>query len=168
MNTYTRLVPLTQGKFATVDACDYDFLMQWRWCAMKSESKVEYWRACRNAKFPERKRVIYMHWEIAKRAGLPDAPEYDHRDRNPLNNTRVNLRPANRSLNNANRGKYPGKSSKFKGVCWDKCKNKWLARIKVQREYIFLGRYDDESDAALAYDKAARKYFGEFACLNFP
>ena len=29
-------IPLSQGKFAVVDAADYDFLMQWKWCTTRS------------------------------------------------------------------------------------------------------------------------------------
>lgn len=107
-----------------------------------------------------------MHWDVAKRAGLPDAPEYDHKDRNPLNNTRINLRPATRSLNNANRQKPTGTSSKYKGAHWDKSRNKWHSKIKVNGRTINLGRFDDEQDAADAYAAAAMKYFGEFARLG--
>lgn len=164
MNTDTCLIPLTQGQFAIVDACDYDFLMQWKWCAMKSESKATYWRAMRNAPKPERRRNIYMHWDVVKHAGFPDAPEYDHIDRNPLNNTRSNLRPATRSLNNANRVKPPG-TSLFRGVHWDKNRGKWLVKIKVNRKTINLGRYTDEIEAAAVYAAFAIFYFGEFACL---
>jgi hypothetical protein len=29
-----KCIPLTQGKEAIVDDCDYDFLTQWKWCEM--------------------------------------------------------------------------------------------------------------------------------------
>lgn len=106
-----------------------------------------------------------MHLEVAKRAGLPVAPEYDHRDRNPLNNTRGNLRPATHSLNSANKSKPLGTSSDFKGVHWDKNRGKWLVKIKVNRKTINLGRYTDEIEAAAVYAAFAIFYFGEFACL---
>ena len=61
-----------------------------------------------------------------------------------------------------------GKTSRFKGVCWDKSKGKWQAGITINRRYIFLGRYADETDAARAYDAAALAAWGEFARLNFP
>jgi len=41
-------------------------------------------------------------------------------------------------------------------------------RWVVQANRKYLGRFTDEKAAALAYDAAAREYFGEFAVLNFP
>jgi hypothetical protein len=66
-------------------------------------------------------------------------------------------------------GMYAGKptSSRFKGVTWDKRANKWLAQIVVKGQGRSLGRYLDETDAARAYDRAAREAWGSYARCNF-
>ena len=56
---------------------------------------------------------------------------------------------------------------KYKGVCWCEDRGKWLAQITKGGTYRYLGRFDDEIDAAEAYDNAARELFGEHAFLNF-
>lgn len=58
-------------------------------------------------------------------------------------------------------------TSKYKGVCWDERRGKWLAQIRKDGVHRHLGRFDDEIDAADAYDNAARELFGEHAFLNF-
>ena len=110
-----------------------------------------------------------IHQLVAK-AFLPAPTEegsvIDHIDRNGLNNQRNNLRDSTRSQNNANRGLNKNNTSGYKGVCWNKQKQKWHARIRVNYKYVQLGLFDNIKDAARAYNKAALKYFGEFAWLN--
>lgn len=91
----------------------------------------------------------------------------DHRDHEGLNNTRTNLRLATRSQNSCNNKKTRGRSSKYKGVSRDK-RGYWRAKIHFKGKHIFLGYFDNEIDAARAYDKAAKELHGEFAVLNFP
>ncbi len=90
----------------------------------------------------------------------------DHRDRNPLNNKRSNLRFASASQNSANQRKSTH-SSRFRGVTWAKTRRKWQAQIGDNGKYRYLGYFTDEKLAACAYDDAAREIFGEFAVCNF-
>lgn len=112
----------------------------------------------------------YLHKIVMERklgAPLDAGLEPDHRNRDRLDNRRENLRPATRSQNAANSAKK-GTSSVFRGVCWDKARERWTAGIKVDYRRRNLGRFDNEVDAALAHDAAAFTAFGEFAVLNFP
>lgn len=90
----------------------------------------------------------------------------DHANGNRYDNRLENLREANKSQNGANSKVSSRNSSGYKGVSWRKDKSKFSARIKVDYNTIFLGYFDDSYEAALAYDTAALKYFGEFASTN--
>lgn len=83
----------------------------------------------------------------------------------------INVRKASRKENSFNRKKnthYKGRptSSKFKGVCFFKATGKWRALIMKGGKSIFLGSFNNEIDAARAYNKAAIEQHGEFAGLN--
>ncbi len=162
MSTRTRLIPLTQGKFAVVDAIDFEWLNQWKWTAMKPRHPDYPWYAKR--KGPTK--AVLMHREIAKRAGLRESKLYDHHDGDGLNNTRRNVRPCNQGQNNANGRKRTGTRSRYKGLSWHKRRNQWLVRIGFAGKEIFLGWFDDEQDAANTYATAARQHYREFA--RFP
>lgn len=95
-------------------------------------------------------------------------PEIDHINRVRHDNRIENLRCAmthSKNLGNQSIQKRV-KSSAYKGVCWDKNRRKWMASIKVMRKRIFIGRFQSEEQAAVAYNNAASRIFGEFANLN--
>jgi hypothetical protein len=102
----------------------------------------------------------------------------DHENGNPLDNRRKNLRICTPQENERNSRKQKtacGKPclSNYKGVSImtskfkDKVYKYWFAQICVDSEMIYLGTHKTEKDAAKEYDKAAKKYFGEFAKTNF-
>jgi len=154
-----RLIPLSYGKWAIVDAADYGRLSSYKWCAVKEKRN---WYAKTLDKDCNR---------LALHRLIMDAPKglvVDHIDHNCLNNRRSNLRLCTQKQNNCNTLPRKGCSSKYKGVSFNKARKRFIAYIQHNKKRYFLGYFDDEIDAAKAYDKAAKKFFGEFAYLNFP
>jgi len=92
--------------------------------------------------------------------------EVDHIDGNGLNNQRGNLRICKHRNNQMNRRKHIIGTSQYKGVSWDKDKQRWRASISVNGKRRRLGSYKKEKDAASAYNKAAKLIYGEYANLN--
>lgn len=78
-------------------------------------------------------------------------------------NSLSNLRICTGTQNQANKAKLAGTSSAFKGVTWNKSSSKWQASIKCNRKSYYLGLFDDEHLAHLAYCAASQKFFGQFA-----
>ena len=90
----------------------------------------------------------------------------DHKDRNTLNNRKSNYRFCTNTENSRNSSKPKHNTSGVKGVYWHKARNKWQAQIKVNQKQTYIGIFKDKTNAILAYNKAARKHFGEFAYQN--
>lgn len=90
----------------------------------------------------------------------------DHINGDGADNRMSNLRLADLNENMGNSRIHSSNKSGFKGVFWDSHRGKWAANIYVNSRQILVGRFTDMQQAAHAYNKAAIKYFGEFACLN--
>lgn len=88
----------------------------------------------------------------------------DHENRQEFDDRIENLRLASDSQNQANARKPKSNTSGFKGVTFDRLRNKWKAQIKVNYKGLCLGRFATPEQAFAAYCEAARKHFGEFAC----
>ena len=158
MRCMPKLIPLTNGKFATVDDEDFNWLSQWDWYALKTSSDSIFY-----AVRTENGASIRMHRLIN---GTPDDMFTDHRDGDGLNNQRYNLRTATPLQNMMNRRGKRGGTSRFKGVFFDPTpqKKQWRAAIRLDGKLKYLGRFYTDDEAGSAYANAAREYFGEFAC----
>ena len=117
----------------------------------------------------QRSKKIYLHRYIMR---ARDGQKVDHRNNDPLDNRKVNLRFATHQQNMFNKKKHPahrGKptSSPYKGVTWDRSRKKYKAQIKKDGVNHNLGCYPDQRSAAKVYDLAAIEMFGDFAQTNF-
>lgn len=155
-----RMIPLTQGKQAIVDDEDFEYLNQWKWFACPDK------RNCYAAHSGGwLKPMVFMHRVLLN---APSNMFVDHINGDGLDNRRCNLRLANRSQNMANRGMQADNTSGYKGVGVGRHGKNWRAQIRVRNKQIHIGVFSTPEEAARAYDDAAKKYFGEYAHLNFP
>lgn len=151
-----KVIQLTKGQVAIVDDEDFERLAQWRWHLV-------------TAGYAGRRignRKVLMH-RIIIGEGNCWLMDIDHKNGNRLDNRRCNLRVCTRSQNHQNRRMMSNNTSGFKGVALDRTAGKFVARIKPPlRKSLYLGHFDKAEDAAMAYQIAATKHFGEFARIK--
>jgi hypothetical protein len=153
------VVELTRGLVALVDDVDLPLVAGRSWHASR-RSDGKGWYA-RSSTHRDGKNVhVLMHVLLMGVRGV------DHVNRDGLDNRRVNLRQASQSENLANSGKHRSMTSRFKGVFFDRPAGRWRAQIKKSGRPIFLGRFESEECAAVAYNAAAFELFGSYARVN--
>jgi len=171
-------IPLGRGLFALIDAADSERVAAFAWHATtkKEHPDVHYVQHTTRLGSGQsaRKGSLALHRFIMG-CQPGDGKVVDHRNGNPLDNRRENLRVTDKRGNatNVTRSKQQRRGG-FKGVSWNPAMGKWQASICAgevkpngKRRQLYLGCFVDPIDAALAYDAVALQHFGEFACLNF-
>lgn len=147
-----KLIPLTRGKFSKVDNDDFEKL------------KTINWTLCSNGYVTSRKLNMFIHRFIMD---CPQDMVVDHINHDTLDNRRINLRVCTQQENMYNSRPRKDSTSKYKGVYFDKIRGRIFSSIYHNGSSNFLGYYETEEEAALAYDEKAKEIFGEFANLNF-
>lgn len=156
---------LPDGRPVLVDASDLHRTSDYSWYANKKKNgKVS---IATNVMLPSGKRgLMYLsRFFLGLQSG--DKRQVDHKNHNPLDNRRCNLRICSQRENAMNTSSRMGTTSQFLGVSWDPVNRKWRSSIKRDGKCVNLGRYTLEDTAALAHDFAALQYHREFANFNF-
>lgn len=154
------VIALTKGYQAVIDSVDGD-LATFKW---QSNTTRQHGNTYASRKVSHRH--LYLHRVILSRIlGRSLLPKelVDHVDLDTLNNCRSNLRLATFAQNSCNSKPRSDNTSGYKGVVWDKAKERWRAQIHCDGKCIFLGYFDVPETAYVAYCDSALKYQGEFA-----
>lgn len=108
---------------------------------------------------------LYLH-RLIMGCKKGDGITVDHIDRNKVDCRKLNLRFVTRCQNNMNAGIRSDNISGVKGVCWNKRRNKWEAKITVNKQDIHLGYFSRFEDAVKARENGEEEYFGEYNIIN--
>lgn len=145
-------IKVGRGMYTVIDAEDLEEMSKYTWNA-GNNSYV-------SARSKESK-TIYMH-----RLLCPTDAEVDHKDHDPLNNRKSNLRPCTHSQNQCNKNVRRKNKHKWRGITWVEARKKWKATIRCDKKIIYLGLFSTAEEAGNSYLEAANKYHGEFARAN--
>ena len=148
-----KTISLTQGKEAIVDDDDFERVSKYKWCYDGEGYATA--NVCG--------KQTRMHRFILN---AQPGQHVDHANMAGLDNRKENIRICNNSQNHANIGLRSDNTTGYKGVSFIKRDNIFQAKIQVHGHHMNLGSFNNPKEAALAYNKAASLYFGEFARLN--
>jgi hypothetical protein len=146
-----------------LDFPDYDFVKDFLWGWDASNGYVKTDRIINNNK----KEKLYLHRLILEKNGIDlSNREVDHINGNRLDCRKINLRPCEIQENRQNVSKRKIATSQYKGVYYDKTREKWVCCISNKNIGQYRRRCNSEIEAAKKYNELARDFFGEFAKLN--
>jgi len=114
-------------------------------------------------------KYYYIHrlvWFLLTNKEIPEDLYIDHIDGNRQNNHIENLRLATALENQYNKQRQNSGTSTYKGVWFDSVKDCWKASIRFKDKRHYIGQFETELEAALAYDRLAIEIQGKFAKLN--
>lgn len=139
-----------------IDADDYEAVSRYFWCVYQGYPTTNI------GKRPNG-RAITLHQFLLGHA--PEGFEWDHRDRDRLNNRRSNLRLATDTLNSRNRGIQKNNKSGVRGVIEARVRGRWIAGITVNGKRKQIGTFSTIEEAAAARSVGAEKYWrGDPSC----
>ncbi len=164
-----KIICITDGAEILVDDEDYPILSRFPWYrGGKGQHPMTFFYLKNDDSI-----TVYMHQIISG-----GAVQTDHKDRNVLNMQKENLRAATHQTNGWNKAKpkRAGCTSQYKGVSYRPLKGKprWLAFFKHVEEgqpkhtgkMIYIGYFDTEKEAAIAYDEKVLEKRGKWAFTN--
>ena len=149
-----------KGQKVFVDKRDFAEVTRYKWSLEKGANT--YYLVRKKGPRGKVKRIV-LHRLLTN---APKGTQVDHKNGNGLDNRRKNLRICKQQHNLWNQGKRLNRTSKYKGVSWCKAAKKWQVHITVNYKNIYLGLFKCEKEAAKKYNKAAKKFFGQFARSN--
>lgn len=154
-------VPLTKGYEAKIDASDVALVSGRNWSAtIIGKTKKRVYAVCGVSIGPGKTRLVYMHRVLC------DGPNVDHRDHDTLNNTRANLRSCSTGENNRNTRVRSDSALRLKGVYPDNRRGGFRTAVRLNGRTVYQGHFETIDEARVAYDREARKAFGDFAFVN--
>jgi len=155
-------IKLSDGFYAIVDDIDAD-LNNKNWCCKnQTDRSTQYAQRSNNDGTTSLMHRVILSRIIGKELSSNELT--DHIDGNGLNNKRNNLRVANYSQNQANRGPQKNNKTGYKGVHEEK--GKYRVQVYCNGKNKHVGYFDDIHEAARAYNEKAVKLFGKFAWVN--
>lgn len=164
MDQETRQIPLTKNKIAIVDEEDYARISKYTYYCHINEV-YEY--AGRGA-YLENDRIltqIYLQEDILKiRSNKNQIILF--KNGNGLDCRKENLLVVTPGQRNMAQKPVKNSISKYKGVTFCKQTGRWKARIGYNGKSLWIGRFETEEEAALAYNKRALSLYGDISFQN--
>lgn len=100
-------------------------------------------------------------WEMLE-GPIEEGVQVDHKDTNPFNNRKSNLRLVTNQQNQWNKGKYGHNTSGHPGVHYDASRGKFMSYLEFNGKRVHSKRYDTIEEAIVARQEAEVRYFGEY------